>query len=570
MNSYKERIDAYIDGKKDEMLQDLMTLVRIDSQKGEASEGKPFGEGPAAVIAAAQGMMESYGLKVRNYENYVVAGDLIPAADGTYDCQAKDAKSGADGTSDDVVKGASAEASDDSWKGLDILAHLDVVPVTEDWTVTQPFEPKIVDGRIYGRGTSADNGPATAAMYALRAIRELGIPMKKGVRLVLGSDEECGSGDLRYYYGIEKEAPYTFTPDADFPVINIEKGRFAPTFTAEFAPESDGCPRILSLKSGDKANVVPARASLVLEGLEEETVRMAAAETEAETGVTFEIQSGSLTGQNECETNGQISESASMAQNQPGAKILRIQARGQAAHASTPQEGKNALTAALRLVSKLAQDTSSANGGNGVNGANGVNDANGANNAKRDIGKLGAALGESSGLSALLALERLFPYEDTCGKSVGIYREEAQSGAVTLCFSILDYTPEHLSGTFDSRLPIGCTEENTKRVVMDALAKAGIQLEDHPMSRPHCVPGDSDFVKILLDSYEDYTGVRGEPLSTGGGTYVHNLERGVAFGCMTPDVDNHMHGDDEFMVIERLLTSAKIFAEAAIRICNEL
>ena len=75
-------------------------------------------------------------------------------------------------------------------------------------------------------------------------------------------------------------------------------------------------------------------------------------------------------------------------------------------------------------------------------------------------------------------------------------------------------------------------------------------------------------MKTLLGSYERYTGVKGEPLSTGGGTYVHNLERGVAFGCMTEDVDNHMHGDDEFMVIDTLVMSAKIFADAIIKICN--
>ena len=474
MDMYREKIDRYLDEKKEELLEDLKTLVRIDSQKGEALEGKPFGEGPARVLAAAEEMMKKYGLLTKNYDNYVVTGDL-----------------------------SSAE------KELDVLAHLDVVPVTEDWTVTQPFDPVIVDGKIYGRGTADDKGPALALLYAMRAIKELGIPMKKSVRLILGSDEECGSGDLKHYYSIEKEAPYSFTPDADFPLINIEKGRLEGSFLAEFS-DAVQYPAVLSLKSGDKANVVPQRSALVIAGLEEEVLKKAALKITKETGVTFEI-----TRQDDTSDTWQI------------------QGKGQAAHASTPQEGKNALTAALKLVKSLP-------------------------------------LAPSEGHKALEALAVLLPYEDTCGKTLGVYREDAESGAVTLCFSILEYTPEKLNGVFDARLPIGCTEENTKAPIMKALAESGITLEDTPMVHPHCVPGDSEFVKILLGSYERYSGIKGKPLSTGGGTYVHNLERGVAFGCMTPDVDNHMHGDDEFMVVDTLMMSAKIFADAMIRICNEL
>ncbi len=466
----QEKIDAYLEEKRGEMIQDLERLVRIDSQRGPAKEGKPFGEGPAAVLAAAQEMMERCGLAVKNYDNYVVTGDL-----------------------------------NDGEKQLDILAHLDVVPVTKDWTVTEPFEPKIVDGKIYGRGTADDKGPAIAALYALRAIKELGIPMKKNVRLILGSDEECGSGDLFHYYGIEREAPYSFTPDADFPLINIEKGRMEAHFSAAFADaDSPALPRVKSLKCGDKANVVPGRATLVLEGIEEDAFQAAADLAEREIGVQFTVMEKTGT-------------------------ELRIDVRGQSAHASTPEEGKNALTAALRLVSRLP-------------------------------------LADTEGVRALRALDELFPYEDTCGKALGIYREEEQSGATTLCFSILDYTPEGLSGTFDARLPVGCTEENTRRPVEELLAKNGILLQDGDMAAPHCVPGDSPFVKTLLQSYERYTGVKGKPLSTGGGTYVHGLKRGVAFGCMTPDVDNHMHGDDEFMVIDRLVMSAKIFADAILNV----
>ncbi|RKJ48912.1 M20 family peptidase [bacterium 1XD42-54] len=499
---YKEKIDAYIDSKKDELLNDLMTLVRIDSQKGESSEGKPFGEGPARVLQEAEKLLQTYGLYVKNYNNYVVTGDLFEGE-----------------------------------KGLDVLAHLDVVPASKDWSVTQPFEPKIVDGRIYGRGTADDKGPAVALLYAIRAIKELGIPMKKSVRIVLGSDEECGSGDLAYYYSIEKEAPYTFTPDADFPVINIEKGRLEASFHASFA---DGLklPGIVSLASGDKANVVPQRAGMVIGGLEKTALAACADKVTAETGVAFtlrEVTEEILTSQIEENMNAEyVRDTMDEAKKDcDSAVFFFVEARGQAAHASTPQEGKNALTAMLRLAATLP-------------------------------------LAESEGLQAVRALAELFPYEDTCGKTLGIYREDEESGAVTLCFSILRCTAHGLSGVFDARLPVGCTEENTKVPVREKLAARGICMDDNQMVKPHCVPGDSDFVKTLLGSYERYTGIKGEPLSTGGGTYVHALERGVAFGCMVPEVDNHMHGDDEFMVIEQLVLSAKIFADAIIKICNEL
>ena len=75
---YKEKIDNYIDSRRDEILNDLMTLVRIDSRRGVSSPGKPFGDGPAAVLDAAGEMMRTYGLDVRNYDNYVVTGDFGP------------------------------------------------------------------------------------------------------------------------------------------------------------------------------------------------------------------------------------------------------------------------------------------------------------------------------------------------------------------------------------------------------------------------------------------------------------------------------------------------------------
>ena len=93
------------------------------------------------------------------------------------------------------------------------------------------FVPVVKDGKIYGRGTATIRS-GHRSLYAMRAVKELGIPVRKNVRLILGTDEECGSSDIEHYYSVEKEAPMTFSPDGEFPVVNIEKGRLPGHFTA--------------------------------------------------------------------------------------------------------------------------------------------------------------------------------------------------------------------------------------------------------------------------------------------------------------------------------------------------
>ena len=44
-----------------------------------------------------------------------------------------------------------------------VLCHLDVVAEGDGWTVP-PYEGLVADGRIYGRGTMDDKGPAMAAL----------------------------------------------------------------------------------------------------------------------------------------------------------------------------------------------------------------------------------------------------------------------------------------------------------------------------------------------------------------------------------------------------------------------
>jgi succinyl-diaminopimelate desuccinylase len=88
------------------------------------------------------------------------------------------------------------------------------------------------------------------------------------------------------------------------------------------------------------------------------------------------------------------------------------------------------------------------------------------------------------------------------------------------------------------------------------------------MGAPHYTPEDSPLVQTLLRTYESYTGLKGECLAIGGGTYVHSIEGGVAFGCAMPGTDNRMHGADEFAVIEELMISAKMFTQIILELCK--
>ncbi len=467
---YREKIEAYIDGHRQEMLDDICTLCRIDSEKMAGKEGKPFGEGPYLALTKALSMAEAYGFAVSNYDNFVGTVDL-----------------------------------NDGERTLDILAHLDVVPAGEGWTVTEPFVPVEKDGKLYGRGTADDKGPAVAALYAMRAVKELGLPVTKNCRLILGTDEECGSSDIAHYYDVEPEAPMTFSPDGAFPVVNVEKGRLEAHFTRHFSP-SEALPRLKALDAGIKANVVPGKAKALVEGFKMDALRTLADEAKKETGVAFELAA-------------------------EGSGTIRITAVGKGAHASTPEEGVNALTGLLTLLDKLPF----------------------------------APCGQVQALKELL---ELIPHGDTCGKMLKIKMADALSGSLTLAFSLLRVDAESLEGTFDSRCPICSNEENTLAVVKKNMEAKGFALLTKTMTPPHHVSGDSVFVKTLLDAYERYTGRKGGCQAMGGGTYVHSLKNGVAFGAAMPETDNKMHGADEFAVIDELLVSAKIFAQVIVDLCK--
>lgn len=457
-NLIKEKLFSYIDENTEKMISDLGRLIRIPSVRGEAEMNAPFGKYPAAALDEVLKICGEAGLSVRNIDNYVGTADFYPTTD---------------------------------IPELGILSHMDVVPVGSGWSVP-PFELTEKDGKLLGRGAIDDKGPAIAALYAVKAIKAAGIKLKKNVRLIFGTDEECGSSDLAYYRKKEQLPEMLFTPDGSYPVINTEKGMLRISYHGVVSEN------IVSIHGGTVINAVPEYAEAVLNGVSVDI------EKYSFDGVTLSTE----------ELDGNI----------------KITANGRSAHASTPESGKNAVTALLEVVADVCGD------------------------------------------KTVAALSKMFPYGETDGTSAGIRCSDEISGSLTTVLSVVSCTGG-INGNFeakeDIRFPANKTSEEIITVLKAVADGLSLEISVDMISEPHHVPEESEFIQKLISVYELVTGEKGYCVAIGGGTYVHETEGGVAFGAEFPGEENNMHGADEFITRESLVKNAKIFAAAIYSLCVE-
>ena len=220
-----EQLDAIVEAMRGELLETLKRWISVPSVQGPAAgPGAPFGAENRRMLDMALADGRRFGFETRDIDGY--AGD--------------------------ISLGEGEET-------LGMLCHLDVVPAGDGWD-TDPWTATEKDGKLYGRGCMDDKGPAVCALFAMRAVKEAGIPLKHGVRLILGCDEETGMSDMRYYASKMKMPDYGFSPDAEFPVINIEKGGVHMRIAKAVANDEGAALPVYSLYAGERPNVVPAEA----------------------------------------------------------------------------------------------------------------------------------------------------------------------------------------------------------------------------------------------------------------------------------------------------------------------
>jgi len=480
-----EKIDSLILSMKDELINDMRRWIAVPSVLSEPAPNAPFGAETRRMLDLALADAARYGFPVRDFDGY--AGDVsLGSGDQT----------------------------------LGLLCHLDVVPAGDGWTF-DPWGGEISDGKLYGRGTMDDKGPALCALYAMRAVRDAGVPLKDGVRLILGCDEETGMNDLRYYASKVKMPDYGFSPDAEFPVINIEKGGLGLLISAYTGGEDEAELPVYSLYAGERCNVVPGIARAELGVADVEAFRSAVA-------AVAQANNFKLTVEELPSESSELSDLELL----DGAALTRVAliAEGVSAHASMPHLGVNA--AGMLLI------------------------------ALRELNAGGASKSAIAALATKLGLE----YD---GASIGIKQADELSGPLTCNLGLLRYDGLNLTAQLDIRYPICADEEKMCGAAAMALSPDRLALTRVGGHTPHHVPADHKIVRGLLEVYHDVTGLPAYAFAIGGGTYSRMMPNTVAFGLNFPGDTDTCHMPDEYIDIEKMMTSVKIFAHAIVKLAGE-
>lgn len=458
---------AEVDKRREAMMADLFSLLEINSERddSQADEKNPFGPGPVRALEKFLEIAARDGYETKNVDNY--AGHF--------------------------TFGQGEEE-------LGIFAHLDVVPAGSGWK-TDPYKPLIKDGRLYARGASDDKGPTVACYYGLKIIKDLGLPVSKRVRFVVGTDEESGWKDMDYYFehsGLP-EPDFGFSPDAEFPIINGEKGMN--TFYLHFSGANAGDFILHSFKGGLRDNMVPESAQALISS----NLPITKVQAELAAFVSkYPVASGKVVEA----ADGQV----------------EVTIVGKSAHGAHPEAGINGATYLAAFL--------------------------------RQFDFAGPA-------AAYLDLAGSVFLDDHFAQKTGVAYTDEKMGELTMNPGVFAFDEASSDNTIalNFRYPQGMDSETIK-AGLERLAGVDRVTLSEMGHVPHYVPISDPLVSTLLEVYERQTGLHGHEQIIGGGTFGRLLKRGVAYGAMFPGYTDTMHQANEFADVEDLYRAAAIYAEA--------
>ena len=373
-----------------------------------------------------------------------------------------------------------------------VLSHLDVVPEGNNWD-SLPFELSIGDnGYMYGRGVADDKGAALINLYCLKALKDNGVVGKNTLRAIFGTNEERGMTDMDEYFQYEPMPDISFTPDSEYGICVGEKGILQLEL---YADTHDGT-TLTQFHSGKTTNAVPDTAYALLDCTENEDHQLARL-ADAKNG-SFEFYY-TIDG-------------------------MMVLSRGKAAHAADPEEGQNAATALIDLLTS--------------------------NFSLPTMGSLPSFISHYVGV-------------DTDGVMLGIKMRDKESGPLTVNIGTVHIDEGYATCTMDVRYPVTADGDQILEKITRQAEKEKIHVKVLAHEKPLYMDKDSDIIHILSDSYETVMGEKPALYTSGGGTYARKLGgKGVAFGPVFAGENSNIHNANECINVEKFFLHAQICLES--------
>lgn len=385
---------------------------------------------------------------------------------------------------------------------IGIIGHLDVVPEGEDWTYP-PFGATIAKNKIYGRGAIDDKGPVISSLFAMKAVME-NASLHKRVRLILGLNEENDWKCIDYYKKHEESPSIGFSPDADFPCIYAEKSILTAYLKMDYSPFLNQDIIIKEIDTNHNAiNVVPKTCTIVLK-INPYKIAMCDFIQNLKTIIDenqFEIDLYKIDNEE-----------------------IKLTSHGVPSHAAHPDLGVNAIA---RLLITLHQ------------------------------------IFNLYHISVEL-FDFFHTYINTqyYGENLGIDFED-ESGKLTLNVGDFCFKNNVLQIGLNLRIPVTVNMITIGNSFMKYTSSYWNLDFDTISYKPALyIPKENKLIKTLCDIYNTETNSNLEPIAIGGATYARAFDNCVSFGANFPGIPDMCHQTDEFIAIDKMILSSKIYAKA--------
>jgi len=410
-----------------------------------------------------------------------------------------------------------------------ILTHADVVPavadewVLEDGTRLDPFKMTRIGDTLYGRGTIDDKGSIAAVLYAMKAVKESGLPLARTIRLMIETTEETGGDAMKYYRAKTTLPDYNIVLDSKYPAVVAEKGSGALKvfFPVEEADGSSAVRTAITAMAGaSAANAVPQTATATLKGGD---LAQVAARLEFVKGPFIRKYEG---------LGGAFAIDIAK-----GVDSIEVKVTGVSAHGSRPEEGVNPLP---RLALFLQES--------------------GVVTAGNHYTKAVRYLADLYGIGYL-------------GEKMGVGYSDDFMGPLTMSPNLIREKDGKLEVTANVRMPRGSTPAQLAAAVKQKLdqwtaaSQARVEI-DYQQGDWMARDPNGAWLSTLLNIFGDTTGLEAKPVPTAGSTTAKLMPNAINFGPAMPGKKYTAHNAKEYKEVADLDADMQMFTEMLVRIGN--